>query len=323
MNYRKIKQANAAYDTANQTAEELPFTNDWIFSMVMRDKDICRELLMRILPDEQFGAIHLADPDGTFSDTEQPDGQEPDNATPGLSSQIQAALKFGWENHGVRFDAYVKSEELWAEIEMQVYTGDHLGKRSRYYCANMDVDMLMAGADYKDLKKSYVIFICTYDYMERGEPIYFFQRFDVEKQLPFTDESYILILNTSCDPEKVPDNLKALYAYVNDPANTSDDALMEKIDGQVKKYNSSEWRWTQVTLEEHIKHIAYMARDEGRSEGREEGLTQGRREGKLEGLSEGDTCASRRIAAKLKAAGMAPADIAEATGLSPEEIEKL
>ena len=159
--------------------------------------------------------------------------------------------------------------------------------------------MLMSGADYKDLKKSYVIFICTYDYMKKGEPVYFFQRFDVEKQLPFNDESYILILNTSCDPAKVPENLKALYAYVNDPANTSDDALMQKIDGQVEKYNGSEWRWMQVTFEEHVKHIAYLAKEEGEKN------------------------MQREIAAKLKAAGMAPADIAEATGLSLEEVEAL
>ena len=316
------------------TVPKLAFTDDWMFSMVMRDEDICRELLTRILPNEQFGPIHLANLDGTFSEedqkkqrdqAEQQGQREQDNKQlyehrdeywdnqhqPGiglsnLSHQMQAALKFGSENHGVRFDAYVQSEELWAEIEMQVYHGDHLGKRSRYYCANMDVDMLMSGADYKDLKKSYVIFICTYDYMKKGEPVYFFQRFDVEKQLPFNDESYILILNTSCDPAKVPENLKALYAYVNDPANTSDDALMQKIDGQVEKYNGSEWRWMQVTFEEHVKHIAYLAKEEGREEG----------EKNMKNMQ-------REIAAKLKATGMAPADIADATGLNLEEIEAL
>lgn len=175
----------------------------------------------------------------------------------------------------------------------------------------MDVDMLMAGTDYRDLKKSYVIFICTYDYMGKGEPVYFFQRYDVQKQLPLGDQSYILILNTSCDPDKVPESLKALYAYVNDPANVSDDALIEKIDSQVKKYNGSGWRWMQVTLEEHVKHMTYLARNEGHEEG------------KLEGLTEGDSSASRRIAAKLKTSGMAPADIAEVTGLSMEKIEIL
>ena len=85
-------------------------------------------------------------------------------------------------------------------IRDRVYAGDHLGKRSRYYAANMDVDMLMSGISYEKLKKTYVIFICTHDYMKKGEAVYFFQRYDVEKQLPFNDESYILILNASCNP---------------------------------------------------------------------------------------------------------------------------
>ena len=126
---------------------KLAFTDDWMFSMVMRDEDICRELLTRILPNEQFGPIHLANLDGTFSEEaqkkqrdhgEQQGQREQDNkqlyehrdeywnnqhrsgsGLSNLSHQIQASLKFGSENHGVRFDAYVQSEELWAEIEMQ------------------------------------------------------------------------------------------------------------------------------------------------------------------------------------------------------------
>lgn len=81
---------------------------------------------------------------------------------------------------------------------------------------------------------------------------------------------------------------------------------MQKIDGQVEKYNGSEWRWMQVTFEEHVKHIAYLAKEEGREEG----------EKNMKNMQ-------REIAAKLKATGMAPADIADATGLNLEEIEAL
>ena len=105
------------------TVPKLAFTDDWMFSMVMRDEDICRELLTRILPNEQFGSIHLANPDGTFSENVPQNplntNPMPENDFSDLTNQIQAALKFGSENHGVRFDAYIQSEELWAEIEMQ------------------------------------------------------------------------------------------------------------------------------------------------------------------------------------------------------------
>ena len=33
----------------------LPFTNDFIFSLVMRDPTLCRELLALALPEEDFG----------------------------------------------------------------------------------------------------------------------------------------------------------------------------------------------------------------------------------------------------------------------------
>ncbi len=90
---------------------------------------------------------------------------------------------------------------------------------------------------------------------------------------------------------------------------------MEKIDGQVKKYNGSNWRWMQVTFEEHVKHMEYLAREKGR----EEGLSQGLKEG----LDKGDAKARKEVAYKLKSAGMDFYDIAEATGLRVEEIENL
>ena len=37
----------------------LPFTNDFIFSLVMRDPALCRELLALALPEEDFGEIKI------------------------------------------------------------------------------------------------------------------------------------------------------------------------------------------------------------------------------------------------------------------------
>ncbi len=324
-----------------ETLEKIPFTDDCMFRMVLHDPEICRELLERILPHEQFSQVHLADPDGTFSDrgakntqsgSDTPRRGESEDAAPApvdplslLTTQIQAALKFGSDSRGVRFDAYAKSEDVWAEIEMQVHTGEHLGKRSRYYSANMDIDMLMAGTDYKKLKRTYVIFICTYDYMKQGNPVYFFQHYDTENQLPLGDEQFIMILTTRCDAAKVPENLKALYAYINDPKNASDDALIAKIDNRVRQYSGSNWRWMQVTFEEHVKHMAYLAREEGIEEGREEAMKE--IEQKLEEAMKESAQKLKdeklSIAAKLKATGMTREEITEITGLGLEEISSV
>ena len=56
-----------------------------------------------------------------------------------------------------------------------------------------------------------------------------------------------------------------------------------------------------------------------RLEGKAEGLAEGRAEGRTEGLAEGKA----EVAVKLKAMGLSVSDIAEATGLSPEQVEAL
>ena len=61
-------------------------------------------------------------------------------------------------------------------------------------------------------------------------------------------------------------------------------------------------------------------------EGRAEGLEQGREEGRAEGLEQGrmeERLSTARNLKKLGIAGIAPDTIAQATGLSLEEIEKL
>lgn len=54
---------------------------------------------------------------------------------------------------------------------------------------------------------------------------------DRRKPLPLTDESYIMILYTRCDAVRAPENLKALYTYVNDPDNKTGGDLIERIEG--------------------------------------------------------------------------------------------
>ena len=58
---------------------------------------------------------------------------------------------------------------------MQVQKQPYLPLRGRYYHAAMDINQLHAGADYTELRPSFIIFICTFDYYEMEEPIYFFE----------------------------------------------------------------------------------------------------------------------------------------------------
>ncbi|MCI6854127.1 MAG: Rpn family recombination-promoting nuclease/putative transposase [Firmicutes bacterium] len=273
--------------------ERIPFTDEIMFSLVMRDENICRKLLNLILPDEEFGEIHF-------------ESSEDD-----LIIETEKTIRFPLSAHGVRLDAFIKSQNIWAEIEMQTYSYSHIAKRSRYYHANMDLEALSQGKPYRELPRSYVIFICTYDYMKADRPVYIFENFDRQNGLLLGDESFTILLNSKCSPEKVPEELRALFAYINDPTQGVGDDLVDNIERQVRKYNSEEWRRRHMTLQE------LMDRNY------EQGLEQGRAEGEAAGMVKGELEAARKLARAMKADGEPVERISKYTGISSEEIEKL
>ena len=280
----------------------------------MRSPKICRALLELILPNEEIGAIRIKRSDNPFVDNSEIDEDADENidesdaadkdsgqtdALENLSVETQKMLKLEADAHGVRFDAFVESSKLWADIEMQTSDGLELDKRARYYHANMDLDFLEQGKRYKDLKPSYVIFICTFDHFNMDEPVYFFRSWAVEKGLPLDDLSYTIVLNTKCSSEKVPEALKPFYEYLNDPKKNEASELTRMIDERVRKFNSDEWRKKYMTFE-------YILNEQ-----------------KRESFAEGAAQKQREIAKNLKQAGIPVEVIAENTGLSAEEVEAL
>ena len=71
------------------------------------------------------------------------------------------------------------------------------------------------------------------------------------------------------------------------------------------------------------KHARREGREEGREEGRKEGLTEGLEKGLTEGLEKGRTEALRSAARNMLCKGMAPALVAEVTGLPLDEVRTL
>ena len=174
---------------------------------------------------------------------------------------------------------------------------------------------LEEGDDYEKLKKCYVIFLCTFDYFRKGDPVYFFRSWDVEKGLPLDDFSYKIVLNSSCAPEKVPKALKPLYAYLNDPHERLASSLTRRIDERVRKFNSDDWRRKYMTFEHMLNERERKGIERGRAEGRKAGIAEGHAAGRKE--------STREIARNLKALRLPIAQISEATGLSTAEIEAL
>ena len=275
------KQQN---ERAQNKEDFKPFTNDFIFALVMRDPDICKGIAELIIPDEEIGEVKIA-----ASENSSPDEKKEKDE---LEIALQAYLDFGKDMRGVRFDAYVKTADKWIDIEMQTTNKHDLEKRNRYYQALMDTDCLEKGGRFKDLKNTYVIFICTFDYLGLGEPMYVVESYIRKNDLHFNGGTSKILLN----------KLRSFYEYINDPTKVGSE-LIEGIDERVQKYNTPEWRERLVTLE-------YMIA-----------------EAKEEGIAEGE--ASGRAAEKIEMARAMKNDkepidkIIKYTGLSKEEIEKI
>ena len=123
------------------------------------------------------------------------------------------------------------------------------------------------------------------------------------------------MLNAACSPDKVPEKLKPLYAYLNDPRQSQVSPLTRMIDARVKKFNTDEWRRKYMTFEYMLKERERIGIEQGRSEGLAEG--------EAIGLEKGAAQKQREIAKNLKHAGIAIEVIVENTGLSAEEVEEL
>ena len=96
-----------------------------------------------------------------------------------LSPQNTVAV--GIEAKSIRVDILVKDENGKSyDIEMQVSNEHNLPKRLRYYQAALDISFLDKGLHYKTLNDSYIIFVCLFDAIGKGKPLYTFENICLE-----------------------------------------------------------------------------------------------------------------------------------------------
>ena len=96
---------------------------------------------------------------------------------------------------------------------------DNLPKRMRYYQGMIDLNILEKGENYKNLKKSFVIFICTFDLFGLGRHVYTFENRCIEDlELPLGDDTTKIILNTKGTLDDVSPEMKKLLNYIDGEA---------------------------------------------------------------------------------------------------------
>lgn len=164
---------------------------------------------------------------------------------PELEKTIDKAIG----SKSVRLDVYVEDEfDTIYNIEIQATNRKNLPKRSRYYQGIIDINIIDKGADYKKLKKSYVIFICDYDEFGKGRHIYTFENMCLEEPgLRLGDDTVKIILNTKGTIDDVGEDVKELLHYIAGQEPKSE--LTRSLDAEVSRVKSSrKWRRKFMTL---------------------------------------------------------------------------
>lgn len=224
----------------------LPITNDFMFTRVMRDPEICKGFLQEVLPDIRIRELHYLEPQKT------------------LEGNVDA--------RGVRLDVYVEDADKVYDIEMQTVPQGDLGRRARYYQGHLDQDLLKKGEQYDKLKDSYIIFICTFDPFGKGQYVYTFEsRCEEVKGLKLEDGTRKLFLNTK--GKKGPDrpNLKIVLDYFDSKPVAEPTELVKKMENAVETANKDKgWRREVMNIEMKLYDNRRLGRQEGRLEGRKE-----------------------------------------------------
>ena len=265
--------------------ESLTFTNDFVFSRVMHDENICRQVVELILG-VRIGRIHY------------------------LSAQDEH--KTDPDSMRIIMDVFLRDENRIITVEMQTGRKKELPKRSRYYQSVADVSTTPTGAKYRNLPDNILIFICTFDPFDRDLPRYTFQyTCDEDPTLKLQDGSLRIFLNATANHlDSLDQKLQAFYHYLQEGVVESELARTISESITTLKNNSLERRHY-MTWAVKMADARYDGYDEGYEEGISIGLERGAYQNKLE------------TARSMLDYGDAPEKVALCTGLPMEIVLKL
>ena len=108
------------------------------------------------------------------------------------------------------------------DIEIQNILDEDLPTRTRYYQSMMDIDLLLKGKKYSELKESFVIFVCKDDFFKENLPCYTFSNLCHEKlTLELGDKTHKIIFNASAFANEKDIERKSLLEYIKSKKSTS------------------------------------------------------------------------------------------------------
>ena len=270
--------------TREEYKRRVKFTDDFFFARLMQNEQLCLRLAETLLK-VKIKSIKL--------------------------HQAQRTLKRERHTHGIRLDAYLEDENHVIVIEMQTANQRWLFKRIRLYQGLLDTASLPAGSSYMSLKDTYIVFLCTFDPVGLGLPVYTVEQVFAGTGGAKYDDGTCRILYNSLKWEECKDGeIQAVLKYMQ--TGLADSALMQDIDSTIEGE-----RELQAMRSEYMTYDMKLCevRDETREETWNEAWDQAWQEGSRE----------KAIATAKRALmrGFAPDVVSDLTGLTQQEVAEL
>ena len=268
--------------------EDVTIQDNFLFGTLLKDPEICREILQRILG-VPIGSIRYPEAEKTI-DT-------------------------GYYSRGIRLDIYTDlPDHSVCCVEMQVRQIRNsqisvLPRRTRYYHSAIDTSILEKGEDYPDLPNSLLIFICVFDEFRQGLHRYTFRNACEEMDgLLLEDGAVTMILNTRGTAEDISPELRRFLDFVNGAPATEDDPFLCHLEERIHQIkNDQKWRHNYMIMSADYMDI------------RREGIQIG----EARGETRGKQSEQNRIARKMLSHGDDESYVMEMTGLTQEQIDVL
>ena len=264
--------------------DELTLADNFMFCHTMKNEELCKELLEKLL---HIKIDHIIYP------------------------ELEKELTAYYEMKSVRLDVYVKDSDKIFDIEMQNQPTNYLPLRTRYYQSMIDVDNLLKGEEYSNLKESFIIFICQFDPFNENLPCYTFKNICKENtNIELQDKTSKIIFNSTAYENENDVDIKNFLKYIKTQEATDDFTI--KLNSFVEKAKQNqELRSYYLSMNIHDSDIRRVALAEGKQIGLQEGLAQGAEQNKIE------------TAKNMIQKNIPLETIAECTSLSLEKVKEL
>lgn len=273
-----------------QEWKKLTLADDFIFSRVMQNVEICKEVLELLLK------INI-------TKIEYPTVQK-----------VFQSLK---NSKGIRLDVYVQETggQRVFDIEIQTVITKEEALRARYYQGMLDLDNLLKGNDYTELPQTYIIFLCMKDPFGLNLPVYHKHSFiDPDNRHSYDDKTKKIFYNVGRYQDVEDPKIRRFLGYLK--KKETSDKLTRRLDQMVEELKAIEMGFSD--------YIAIRQREfDWLRQGKEEGYIHGLKAGLEQGLEQGAHQKAVETAEKLLSMGLSLEQVAEGTNLPLETIQRL